>query len=101
MSMECHPFSPPFPSSLPPSQVDTAAKFYRYGMVLKQSANFYNNISTEMIPCQKPMMLKDALEFEKVGFTYIAGLIRDAESVFTNTLLYLASPLVLLVKTTP
>ena len=48
------------------AEVDTAAKFYRYGMVLKQSANFYNNISTEMIPCQKPMMLKDALEFEKV-----------------------------------
>lgn len=47
-------------------EVDTAAKFYRYGMVLKQSANFYNNISTEMIPCQKPMMLKDAVEFEKV-----------------------------------
>ena len=37
-------------------------------MVLRQSANFYNNISTEMIPCQKPMMLKDALEFEKVRY---------------------------------
>lgn len=35
-------------------------------MVLKQRANFYNNISTEMIPCQKPMMLRDALDFEKV-----------------------------------
>ncbi len=38
----------------------------RYGMVLKQRANFYNNISTEMVPCQKPMLLKDAVEFEKV-----------------------------------
>ena len=47
-------------------EVDTATKFYRYGMVLKQSASFYNNISTEMIQCQKPMMLKDAVEFEKV-----------------------------------
>ena len=35
-------------------------------MVLKQRANFYNNIATEMIPCQKPMMLQDALDFEKV-----------------------------------
>ena len=38
----------------------------RYGMVLKQRANFYNNISTEMIPCQKPMLLQDAMDFEKV-----------------------------------
>ena len=45
--------------------MDTAHKFYRYGMVLKQRANFYNNIATEMIPCQKPMLLKDAVEFEK------------------------------------
>eukprot|EP00983_Pelagomonas_calceolata_P020898 656608-Pelagomonas_calceolata.AAC.1 len=37
-----------------------------YGMVLKQRANFYNNIATEMIPCQKPMLLQDAMDFEKV-----------------------------------
>ncbi|KXZ45909.1 DHC7 protein [Gonium pectorale] len=48
------------------NEVEIANKFYRYGMVLKQRANFYNNIATEMVPCQKPMMLKDALEFEKV-----------------------------------
>ncbi|MEW5298925.1 MAG: hypothetical protein WDW36_001995 [Sanguina aurantia] len=48
------------------TEVETANKFYRYGMVLKQRANFYNNISTEMIPCQKPMMLADAMDFEKV-----------------------------------
>jgi dynein heavy chain 2 len=35
-------------------------------MVLKQRANFYNNIATEMVPCQKPMLKKDAIEFEKV-----------------------------------
>ncbi len=35
-------------------------------MVLKQRANFYNNISTEMVTCQKPMLLQDAIEFEKV-----------------------------------
>jgi dynein heavy chain 2, cytosolic len=49
------------------SEVDVAQRFYRYGMVLKQHANFYNNISTQMVPCQKPMMLKDALDFEKVS----------------------------------
>lgn len=38
----------------------------RYGMVLQQCAHFYNNIATEMIPCQKPMMLAEAVEFEKV-----------------------------------
>nr|BCL66104.1 cytoplasmic dynein 1b heavy chain [Volvox africanus] len=48
------------------NEVEVANKFYRYGMVLKQRANFYNNIATEMVPCQKPMMLKDALDFEKV-----------------------------------
>jgi hypothetical protein len=48
------------------SEVDVAQRFYRYGMVLKQHANFYNNISTEMVPSQKPMMLKDAVDFEKV-----------------------------------
>lgn len=39
----------------------------RYGMVLQQCAHFYNNIATEMIPCQKPLMLAEAVEFEKVG----------------------------------
>nr|ADI46856.1 DHC1bf [Volvox carteri f. nagariensis] len=48
------------------NEVEVANKFYRYGMVLKQRANFYNNIATEMVPCQKPMMLKDALDFERV-----------------------------------
>jgi hypothetical protein len=36
-------------------------------MVLQQCAHFYNNIATEMIRCQKPMMLAEAVEFEKVG----------------------------------
>lgn len=35
-------------------------------MVLQQCAHFYNNIATEMIPCQKPLMLAEAVEFEKV-----------------------------------
>ncbi|GFH11886.1 DHC7 protein [Haematococcus lacustris] len=35
-------------------------------VLLRERANFYNNIATEMIPCQKPMLLNDAVAFEKV-----------------------------------
>ncbi|KAK3283536.1 hypothetical protein CYMTET_8768 [Cymbomonas tetramitiformis] len=48
------------------AETDTARKFYRHGMVLKQVANFYNDIGTQMIDCQKAMMLDDAREFERV-----------------------------------
>lgn len=41
-------------------------------MVLQQCAHFYNNIATEMIPCQKPMMLAQAVEFEKVRWGWVA-----------------------------
>ena len=39
------------------AEVDTAGRFYRHGLVLKQVANFYNDIATQIIPCQKPMLL--------------------------------------------
>jgi dynein heavy chain 2 len=42
-------------------------------MVLQQCAHFYNNIATEMIPCQKPMMLGEAVEFEKVGLAVLGS----------------------------
>ena len=48
------------------TEAETARKFYRHGMVLRQVANFYNNIASEMIPCQKPMMLEEAVKFESV-----------------------------------
>ena len=48
------------------AEAETARKFYRHGMVLRQVANFYNNIASEMISCQKPMMLDDAVKFEEV-----------------------------------
>ena len=38
----------------------------RYGMVLRQCAHFYNTIGSQMIESQKPLMLADALDFEKV-----------------------------------
>lgn len=37
--------------------VRQAKKFYKEGVALKQIANFYNSMGTQMINCQKPMML--------------------------------------------
>ncbi len=47
------------------AEVETASRFYRYGLALKQCAQFFNNVASHMIPCQKPLMLEDALEFEQ------------------------------------
>uniref|UniRef100_A0A3B4BEW0 Dynein cytoplasmic 2 heavy chain 1 n=1 Tax=Periophthalmus magnuspinnatus TaxID=409849 RepID=A0A3B4BEW0_9GOBI len=44
---------------------NTADKFYRQAIVLKQVAHFYNTIDQQMIPSQKPMMLGLALAFEQ------------------------------------
>lgn len=42
----------------------------RYGMQLRQIANFYNHLaapsSGQMLQCQKPMLLKDAQDFEAI-----------------------------------
>uniref|UniRef100_A0A8C8DIA2 Dynein cytoplasmic 2 heavy chain 1 n=1 Tax=Oryzias sinensis TaxID=183150 RepID=A0A8C8DIA2_9TELE len=45
---------------------NTADKFYREAIVLKQVAHFYNTIDQQMIPSQRPMMLSLALAFERV-----------------------------------
>ncbi|XP_054598719.1 cytoplasmic dynein 2 heavy chain 1 isoform X1 [Nothobranchius furzeri] len=45
---------------------NTADKFYRQAVVLKQVAHFYNTIDQQMIPSQRPMMLSLALDFEQV-----------------------------------
>uniref|UniRef100_A0A8C9S5I7 Cytoplasmic dynein 2 heavy chain 1 n=1 Tax=Scleropages formosus TaxID=113540 RepID=A0A8C9S5I7_SCLFO len=45
---------------------NTADKFYRQALILKQVAHFYNTIDQQMIPSQKPMMLSYALAFEQV-----------------------------------
>uniref|UniRef100_A0A8C9YPH8 Cytoplasmic dynein 2 heavy chain 1 n=1 Tax=Sander lucioperca TaxID=283035 RepID=A0A8C9YPH8_SANLU len=45
---------------------NTADKFYRHAIVLKQVAHFYNTIDQQMIPSQRPMMLSLALAFEQV-----------------------------------
>jgi ABC-type sugar transport system substrate-binding protein len=43
-----------------------AAKCDRYGLVLQQAAHFYNTVAADMIPSQKPLMLADAVELERV-----------------------------------
>ncbi|XP_055895255.1 cytoplasmic dynein 2 heavy chain 1-like isoform X1 [Biomphalaria glabrata] len=45
---------------------ETAQKFYRYGVILKQVGNFYNTIDQQMLPSQQAMMLDSALAFEKL-----------------------------------
>uniref|UniRef100_A0A158R4I4 Cytoplasmic dynein 2 heavy chain 1 n=1 Tax=Syphacia muris TaxID=451379 RepID=A0A158R4I4_9BILA len=58
-----------------------AEKFYKYGIVLKQIAHFYNTIEQQMLPCQQAMMLDEALAFEKL----IIPDKRDEYSVSTVT----------------
>ena len=40
------------------AEVETANRFYRHGLLLKQVVNFYNNSATEIIPSQKTMLLQ-------------------------------------------
>eukprot|EP00048_Salpingoeca_helianthica_P012918 m.191084 g.191084 ORF g.191084 m.191084 type:complete len:4245 (+) comp15437_c5_seq48:84-12818(+) len=42
----------------------SAAKFYRYAVLLKQVANFYNTIHEQVIPSQLPMLESHARAFE-------------------------------------
>ena len=41
-------------------------KFYRYGVMLKKVANFFNKIEKQIIPQQRPMLLDALVEFEKI-----------------------------------
>ncbi|XP_069495113.1 cytoplasmic dynein 2 heavy chain 1 isoform X2 [Ambystoma mexicanum] len=45
---------------------NTAQKFYKQAVILKQVAHFYNTIDQQMIQSQRPMMLKSALAFEQI-----------------------------------
>jgi dynein heavy chain 2 len=38
--------------------VEQAKKFYKEGVALKQVANFYNSMGTQVISSQKPMLLQ-------------------------------------------
>ena len=44
----------------------TADAFYRHAVTLKQIANFYNSMESQVLPCQKGMLLESAMAFEKV-----------------------------------
>ena len=46
---------------------DVAHRFYRHGVVLKQVAHFYNNIETQIVRSQKPLLLDFALAFEQLA----------------------------------
>ena len=46
---------------------DVAHRFYRHGVVLKQVAHFYNNIDTQIVRSQKPLLLDFALQFEHLA----------------------------------
>lgn len=43
-----------------------ANKFMGYARRLQQVANFHNTIGDRMIPCQRPIMLKNAIELSKL-----------------------------------
>ncbi|RKO94668.1 hypothetical protein BDK51DRAFT_21975 [Blyttiomyces helicus] len=45
---------------------ESAQKYYRHGVVLKQVAHFYNTIDQQMLPSQQAMLLDAALEFERL-----------------------------------
>lgn len=44
---------------------EEAEKYYRYGVTLKKVANFYNNMESQIIDEQKPMLLDSLLAFEE------------------------------------
>ncbi|GAB5365643.1 hypothetical protein AAMO2058_001075500 [Amorphochlora amoebiformis] len=48
------------------SAVDKGQKFYRYGLKLKQVANFYNTIGEQIIPSQMGMLALEAHNFERI-----------------------------------
>ena len=41
-------------------------KFYRFAVQLKQICNFHNHLASEILPCQKLMVLNAAVRFEKL-----------------------------------
>lgn len=51
-------------------EIRNIERFYRYGMQLKQIANFYNHLadpkSNQIIACQKPMLISEAAKLESL-----------------------------------
>ncbi|CAD8135851.1 unnamed protein product [Paramecium octaurelia] len=44
--------------------VETGKKFYKEALTLKSIASFYNQMSDQIIECQKPMLINQAVRFE-------------------------------------
>jgi dynein heavy chain 2 len=62
-----------FRKSIPSKIIETVElgkRFYREALTLKQIAHFYNNMSSQIIPSQKPMILEQAMRFEEVVLNY-------------------------------
>jgi dynein heavy chain 2 len=55
----------PIPSEVEKA-VETAHKFFSDAMVLKQVATLYNTIGDQIIDCHKPMLMEEAIAFEKI-----------------------------------
>ena len=46
--------------------VETGKKYYKEALTLKQVANFYNTLSTQIIQSQQKMLVEEAINFEDV-----------------------------------
>ncbi|GLD99149.1 hypothetical protein PINS_up007867 [Pythium insidiosum] len=64
---------------------DEAEKYYRFGVTLKKVANFYNNMESQIIEEQKPMLLDSLLAFEEVVQRPGAGSSNSAKSPTKRT----------------
>ena len=62
-----------FRKSIPNKIIDTVElgkRFYKEALTLKQIAHFYNNMSSQIIASQKPMILEQAMRFEDIVLNY-------------------------------
>lgn len=74
-----------------PSELLTAAKhaskYICFARRLQQIATFHNTIGDRMIPCQRPIMLKNAMELAKlVHSETVAWIDEDAVQRYVSTL---------------
>eukprot|EP00727_Mastigamoeba_balamuthi_P008574 m51a1_g4339 putative cytoplasmic dynein 2 heavy chain 1 isoform x1 (4695) ;mRNA; f:164362-180818 len=60
---------------------DVAARYQQGGIVLKQLGNFYNRVLSEILPCQRSMLLELCVAFEEVVKSAGKGSV-DQKTVF-------------------
>ena len=46
--------------------IENVRKFYREGVTLRQVANFFNNMSSQIMECHNTMLLRHTIAFEKI-----------------------------------